>query len=586
LVLLLPMLATAQLRVATWNISNFGGGRTADIQTVVFDSFEGRSMQPDILVCEEVLSSAAQSSMLAALNSAPGSSGTWSAAPFTDGPDTDMAMFYRTDRLQLLASTVISHGGSSPLPPRDTKRYDVRLLGYGTMQPKLAIYGTHLKAGNTSNDMARRLAEATIIRNDAQTLSGFDGFAVLGDFNVYSSSDDAYVKLTGFEGNNAGRCFDPISTPGAWDNTSSFRFVHTQDPSNNGMDSRFDFVLLSSSLRDGDGFDYLGNPNLPYSDLTWNDGAHSYRAWGNDGTSFNLLLTVIDNEMVGPAIAQAIRNAATSAGGHIPVFLDLIAPAEIGTSAATLDFGTVVEGSAAARSLTVSNTTSTSIWRTGIAPLLYGLVAPSGFEAPSGSFSDLAGGSGNGHSISMDTTTAGVKSGNLVVQSPVAGTNSVAVSLHGQVVPDELRPESMTPEAGTSLSGPLGNLFSSDNQRVDLRNAGWAVLSRGEPALEVTLDGTSPVPSVNSITLRLESQTNGFSQEVAVWNRTTEGWQTVDTRFIGTADTPIEVIVPNPGQVLDPATGRLSVRLRYFPKNPGLARIAQALIDKAVWVLR
>lgn len=544
-------------------------------------------MSPDALACEEILSASAQTAFLNALNTAPGSPGTWAAAPFTDGNDTDNAFFYRTDRLALVASTIIAIGGGAPLPPRDTKRYDVRLLGYGVLAPKIAIYVCHMKAGTLPDDMSRRLAEATAIRTNAQALSGFDGFAVVGDFNVYSSNDDAYQKLIGSEANNVGRFFDPISTTGPWDGQVAYRFVHTQDPAtSSGMNSRFDFILLCQSLRDGQGFDYIGNPNTPYSTITWDDAQHSYRAWGNDGTSFDSPLTVTGNAMVGPTIAQSIKSAATTNGGHIPVFLDLRVPAEASASASSLDFGTVVIGSPAQRSLTIANATSTTVWRTGIADLLYQFTASAGFGSPIGGFTDPAGGGGNAHTITMDTASSGVKTGTLTVTSSVAGTNALAIPMTGQVVPDELLPGSYAVTAGSADGGALASLFASDDDWVSLVDPTWVTKPRGASAMETTISAISPVPSVSSIQVRLESQSNGFDQAVDVWDRLSGSWIEIDRRTLPSSDTAVALMVPDPSRVLNPATGELRMRLRYVAGGGSLPRVARAKIDKAVWALR
>ncbi len=76
---------------------------------------------------------------------------------------------------------------------------------------------------------------------------------------------------------------------------------------------------------DGVHLDYIGNPAVPYSTTTWDDPNHSYRSWGNDGTSYNTSLTISRNTMVGSVIAQALVSSA-SGGGHLPVFLDLLVP--------------------------------------------------------------------------------------------------------------------------------------------------------------------------------------------------------------------------------------------------------------------
>ena len=46
-----------------------------------------------------------------------------------------------------------------------------------------------------------------------------------GDFNLYSSSEPAYGTIL-----NGGTVllFDPISSPGSWNNNSSFANIHTQ----------------------------------------------------------------------------------------------------------------------------------------------------------------------------------------------------------------------------------------------------------------------------------------------------------------------------------------------------------------------
>lgn len=584
---IVPATAFCQLRVATWNISNYGGGRVSAIQSVVFGSFEDRSMQPDVLVCQEILSASAQAAFLTALNTAPGSSGTWAAAPFTDGNDTDNAFFYRSDRLTLLASTIIATGAAPPAQPRDTKRYDLQLQGYGAMTPRIAIYSSHMKAGSTGDDEARRLAEASAIRANAQSLTGFDGFAVVGDFNTYSSSDDGYTKLTGSEANNAGRSYDPISTPGSWDGAPAFRFVHSQDPAtSSGMNSRFDFVLLCQSLRDGQGFDYLGNPNAPYSTLTWNDAAHSYRAWGNDGTSFGNPLTVVGNAMVGATIAQAIKDCATTSGGHVPVFLDLRVPAEAATSATTLDFGTVVVGSSAGRALTVSNAASISLWRTGIADLFYQLVAPTGFAAPSGTFGDPAGGGGNLHTITMDTTTPGVKSGILNVASTVSGTNSVNVNLTGQVVPEDVPMSSLTVLRGAIVGGGLPETLYSDNQWLSIRGK----FERGNPTFKFVhaeFGAFSPVPTVNSLTLRIESSASSQVYEtVQAFDFVAGGFVQVNQRTLGTSEAPLEVVLTNPSRFVEAGTGRIRMRTALTQHVLTSGTIATYRLDRLAWMIR
>ncbi|MBL8879872.1 MAG: choice-of-anchor D domain-containing protein [Phycisphaerales bacterium] len=431
----------AQLRVATWNISNYNGAsdRDASIAATVYGVYQSRSMDPDILLCQEFTSASAVTHMRDLLNTALGIPNEWAAAPFNlAGGDTGNGVFYRTSRVQFLGMVTVANGGVSPNHPRAIQRYDFRPEGYTATGATLACYSTHMKAqdSGTSDDENRRLLEAQRVRDNAELLPSGTNFLIGGDFNIQTSTEAAYVELVGSQANNAGRFFDPIARPGSWNNSSTYRFLHTQDPVGaGGMDDRFDQILVSANLIDGGGFEYIGNSAIPYSASTWNDPNHSYRAWGNDGTSYNLPLNVPSNAMVGPTIAQGIVDATGGSSGHIPVFLDLRVPPEV-TSPITLNFGTVPQNSTAQLTLTVTNNGDTGLWSTaGIATLTYSLAATAGFTAPGGTFNEAPGGGGNGHTITMSTSTAGPKTGTITISSNSPDEPSRVVQLIGEVVP-------------------------------------------------------------------------------------------------------------------------------------------------------
>lgn len=558
----------------------------ADIQNVVFGAFQGRSMNPDVILCQEFVNASAVTAFQSALNTAPGSSGNWLAAPFTDGNDTDTACFYRADRIDLVSSTIISVGGNSPLPPRDTKRYDLRLKGYAGLGPKVAFYCSHMKSGSTTDDEQRRGREANNIRANAEGLdSSYAGFGVVGDFNTPGSTDQGFANLVANMANNNGRSFDPIMTSGTWNNASSMRFVDTQDPSaNGGMDSRYDFILLSNSLRDGQGFDYFGSLVSPYSTSTWDDPNHSYRAWGNDGTSFNSTLTVTNNQMVGPVIAQSIINAATPAGGHIPVFLDMRVPAEIAAAPGSLNFGNVVQGSSPTINVDVSNDTDTVLWRTGIADLSYTLSANNGFTAPGGSFIDAAGGAVNHHSIGLNTSTLGAKNGTLTVASPVPGVAPVSIPLSGNVIPDAIAPDSLSLLAGQISSGGVAQLLVSDDQRVNWRNDNWASGGRLNPVFQVVFEGTSSLQSPASMTFELEAQAAGqYAQDIELYDFVAGAYVKLDTHTSTPVDSTVVVTVPNAGRYVELGTRKLRARISETPTAWSLPRVLTGGIDRAVW---
>lgn len=443
----LASISLAQLRAATWNITNYSSGRTSAFQTAIFSSFQGRSFNPDVLVVQELHGTTGVNNFLSLLNSAPGQSGQWAVGtPYLTTGDSDSAMFYRKSKVDFISLSNITGD------PRDTQRYDFKLKGYdasSTVNPTISYYSSHLKAGSTSSDEARRLTETTNIRNDAASLPAGRNFMIGGDFNIQSSGDDSYQKLTNTSV-SGGRFYDPINSSvtsgGAnitWNNNNSYRFLHTQDPYGaGGMDDRFDFILTGDSFRDGKGLEYIGSKTLAYSNSTWNDPNHSYRVWGNDGTSFNTTLTTTGNTMVGETIAQALRDSVgnsnpSNVGGHLPVFLDLKIPADLNVNKSSINFGTQMINTSIFEYMTVSNAVDAAVWGTaGVQNLNYTFsLTGSGFIAPSGSFNLLAGESLNNY-VQIDTSTTGTKTATLFITDTVTGQTK-QVNLSGTVMVPE-----------------------------------------------------------------------------------------------------------------------------------------------------
>lgn len=455
--------AAGQLRVAEWNVTNYSASspRDPDFRTALYGVGPGgRQFAPDILLIQEVIESgggmAAVNSFLDNLNLAPGSPGDWAAAPYVmNGGDTGNAMFYRTSKVVWLGTVTLSTDtGTGPTQaPRDTQRWQVRMVGYSGIDSHLYLYGAHFKAGATTADQLRREPEGQRIRIDANALDDSANFMVLADMNVQCSCQEFYQYMVGNSGSPAftadlsGRFFDPINTPGGltgstdWENNFAYRFIHTQDPTG-PMDSRHDQILFGANLRDGQGMDYLpassagGNIFAAYSTSTWDDPNHSYRAWGNDGSSYNTVLNTSSNAMVGNAIAQALVNSAAN-GGHLPVYLDLQVPAKI-SAPASVAFGNVNLNSVAQMVIQISNGADVALWSKdgsgwGIDALNYSMTASSGFTAPVGNFVDAPGGGTNSHTITMNTSTPGPKSGTLTIISDDPDTPVLAINLSGVV---------------------------------------------------------------------------------------------------------------------------------------------------------
>lgn len=452
--LALASAATAQIRVATWNLTEWGASasatRQAGFQAAIFQTFSGRSMTPDVLVIQECDSATAATLFLSLLNSAPGSPGDYAQGTFINGPDTDSAVFYRNSRLSLVETVTAISGGGTPV--RNIMRYRLVPFGY-TSAPRAGfyLYSAHLKASNTAADAQRRADEATLIRNALNALPAGTSFLFAGDFNLYTSAEVAWTNLTGAGTNSAGRLFDPINSAGSWSNSSAWRFVHTQCPlltsstgqNFGGMDDRFDFILINDDLFDGSGLDYIGNPAIPYSTSTWNDPNHSYRSWGNDGSNYNGTINVATNAMVGPVIAQGLVDHANGVNSppHLPVFLDLTVPAKLGSPTGTIDFGTVAVGSTAQVTIEITNAAdvvrfSKSGTGSGIAPLRYSLAATTGFTAPAGNFTRTATAApaqANSHVITLNTAAPGTFNGSLTITSDDPDVPTRVIALTGVV---------------------------------------------------------------------------------------------------------------------------------------------------------
>jgi endonuclease/exonuclease/phosphatase family metal-dependent hydrolase len=437
-------LAHAQLRVGIWNITHYDGEPELDdiFRTALFDEFNGRSFRPDVLLIQEINAAGSTLHFLDVLNSDPRGGQDWARAAFFDGPlRTDTAVYYRTSKVRSATGAIVSAGSAAPAHPRHLTRYTLELAGYNDAATDLVVYNTHMQAGSTPADEVRRHDEAVAFRADAETLPEGTHFLIGGDLNVKRSTEPLYIELTEDRANNHGRVFDPIATPGEWVNNPAFIFVHSQDPFTQ-MDDRLDQILVCDDLIDGEGLDYLGDWTTPFSTTTFDDPNHSYRSWGNDGTSFNFTLRRRGNRMVGEAIANALYDSCGGESGHIPVYCDFLLPARV-ISQPRLNFGRVAVGTQTEIELTVSNAGNADLWLRsdtiaappgGIQPLRYTLMGDGPIVVPTGEFIDNAGGKGNDHAITIDTSVVGPFEATVRIESNAPDEPVREVRVVGEVI--------------------------------------------------------------------------------------------------------------------------------------------------------
>jgi len=476
--ILLAASSAQALRVNSWNVLNVSASNAAtrvdDMRVVL------QQIQPDVLVTQEMIGlSGAQyffNNVLEVIEP-----GQWAMAPFVDGPDTDNACFYRTSLLDYL-SMVTLHTAL-----RDINGWAFRPDGYTSSAAEFRVYSVHLKASQGTTNEDKRLAEVTILRNHLNALPAGTHFLIGGDYNLYSSSEPAWTKLTGSETDNDGRSFDPINRVGSWHNSSSFADVHTQSPrldnlgdggSTGGLDDRFDFLLANDDMLDGSGIAYIPG---------------SYRAFGQDGNHFNK--NIIDSPTIpeGATVADALFRASD----HLPVFLDLQVPARILVSG-TLDFGRVLVGSTPQISLVVQNPALTPA-----EDLLYSVTASTGFSGPTSTSPVAAGGSAS-TVIGVDTSSAAVLSGSVTFTTNAVDDPSLQLSASATV----LRPAapsvrsdaiilSEAADFGSHLPGQFSDIavgaynFGFDSLQALLEVYDWSV--SGTDAARFSVVGFSPV---------------------------------------------------------------------------------------------
>ncbi len=432
------LVAADGIRVVTWNITYYDGTRSDQIGTVCYGTWEGKQLDPDIICLQEMTGRVPTLQFVQALNQAPGSPSDWAAAPIYTNPGGGLhtALVYRTSKLQFVEAELVAAGGGSPQQPRNVVRFDMRAIGYDEEASMLSFFPLHYKAGYSPSDLARKLVESEIVRSHIETLPE-DRHIILGaDLNIRHSTDPAYEELNGIIP-NTGVLWDPISAPGTWNNNSSFRNIHTQDPTGGGgMDDRLDQILLSPSLLNNRGFNYDGAFPTPWDLSTTEDPNHSHRAWGNDGTRYNQSMRVEGNQMVGTEIAQAIADLADP-DGHIPVYLDLDVAPRIRVVGETQDLGPIRFDEARTVLLRVGNDGDLTLWGSeGISPLKYSFTTTGFVEIPYGDFESLAGTQLQNHLLTLNADhypEPGEYVEKIVIVSDDPGTPSLETSLRFEI---------------------------------------------------------------------------------------------------------------------------------------------------------
>lgn len=165
----------------------------------------------------------------------------------------------------------------------------------------------HLKAGNTSNDAVQRGEAAKDIMTWLNAHPSITNYMVMGDFNLYSHTESAYVNF--LNTSDPMHFIDPTGVTTGWQG-QNYAALHTQCPvttssfcfSGGGLDDRFDYILM--------------NPAMMNSTNKIHYVAGTYKAFGNTGNSYN---TTLNCSSVGTSVCSALLQSSD----HIPVVAQL-----------------------------------------------------------------------------------------------------------------------------------------------------------------------------------------------------------------------------------------------------------------------
>jgi endonuclease/exonuclease/phosphatase family metal-dependent hydrolase len=416
--------ASAQLRIVNYNTANgtFPSGNNPSprtgmdnvLQAIGDELVNGIARPIDVLILQEQDDPSTTTQEFVDLLDGLYGAGTYGRSTVITLPNyadnIRQTLIYNTNTLSLIDEKAFGQTGSGKAA-RQTARFQLRPVGYDA-SADIYIYNSHYKASTGSTNEARRDFEANTIRTDSDALGQGANIIYAGDFNLRSSNEASYQTLLS-AGN--GQAFDPINTPGNWNNNAAFAAVHTQSPHDGsdglvtgGMDDRFDFQIVSGELIDNEGLSYIPG---------------SYRAFGNNGTTFNQAVNAGSNTY---PLSQSILNDLAHVSDHLPVVADYQLPAMMSVGVGATP-STVIVGAAVDVPVTVTNNAPVLVTN-GADELDYTVSGSGGVTGGAvGIANALAG--GNLHNLSVDTSAAGLVSGTADV---VSTSQNVANGVFGQ----------------------------------------------------------------------------------------------------------------------------------------------------------
>lgn len=307
------------LNVMVYNLLNYGNNTTTGCTaennnvankrgwlTTIFNH-----LKPDLIGVNELGNNPIlANSLVNNVFNNPQSHAPFAAVPWDqDNPSTGIVSlaFYNTNKLTLVENRVINTIVRFPRFYRFY--YNDPALADGADTVFLSVVVTHNKAGNTASDRADRHVMAEAIMNFLDARGKSENRLIMGDFNVYSSTEESYQSFTNSRDGRT-RFVDPINRPGTWSNQTAFADIHTQSTvsssngclTGGGLNDRFDFILANNAIMaDSFGLRYLQG---------------TYKAVANDGQRFKKAL---NSAPTNTSVPENVLDALVRMSDHLPV---------------------------------------------------------------------------------------------------------------------------------------------------------------------------------------------------------------------------------------------------------------------------
>jgi hypothetical protein len=405
--------ASAQLRVVTYNTL---GGPKAKLENVLQaigeENVAGIAKPIDLLLLQEQAAPATTTQAIVNLLDSIYGTGSYARSQVPGGPSYSsmrQSLIYNTQTVSLLEDLALFSAGGSTRQPRQTMRYKVRPAGYDAAAD-FYIYNSHYKAFGSQQDIDRRTVEAVNIRNNSDALGEGTSIIYGGDLNMATSTEPGFVELTS---PGPGRASDPADQPGYWSGNSNFSLWHTY--ATDDVDGRYDFQLVTDELLDGEGLSYIPG---------------TYRTFGNNGSIFNRAVISGSNTYPFTGVSSfspaEVNYALYTASDHLPVVADYQVPAILDVATSGIP-PTLEVGQSYGLELVVRNAANV-VAAVGADSLNYSFTT-TGAASGAGSGTELALGTGTTYAVVLDTSSPGLKTGEITVTTTSQGAANGVVTI-------------------------------------------------------------------------------------------------------------------------------------------------------------